>query len=67
MSLKLKLKKKTKFLKTKNSKFKSSSDEIKKKFITVEDAILKYSFQDALINNQKLILDTLLDIRDCLT
>ena len=46
-------------------KFKhQSSQEIQKKFITVEDAILKYSFQDALINNQKLILDTLLEIRD---
>ena len=40
--------------------------EIDKKFTTFNDAILKVSFQEALINNQRLILDVLLDVQDLL-
>ena len=57
----MKIKKTKKITKT----FKSRTD-IEKEFVKIEDAILRVSFQDALLINQQLILGTLLDIRDLL-
>ena len=51
-------------MKKKTTTKSNSRTNIEQKFVTVEDVILKMSFQDAIISNQRLILDTLLDIRD---
>lgn len=41
-----------------------SRKDIEKEFIDTETVILRVSLSEAIIRNQKLILETLLDIRD---
>lgn len=39
---------------------------ILQEFISMDEAVLKYTTQEAIIKNQKLILETMLEIRDML-
>lgn len=44
----------------------SRRTDIRKAFVSAEDVVLRMNLTDAVITNQKLILTTLLDIRDLL-
>jgi len=55
-----------KMVKNKTTTNYESRSEIEKKFINMEDVILRVNLSEALIRNQQLLLNTLLDVRDLL-